>query len=208
MRWFLLVLAACQQAHTVTLQLGPSDDTLTQGFTCVQDADPTKLLAQRGFDPSTGELRFQIVVDVISLGGALPGCRGEELFAACKDMGTCAIVPRPDDRRFCVEIVVDAASVTAALNKNLAPMLASIRQQLQSGGAVTLDAPNEPVIIRAVATTETCNQIDSFAFDALVGCAYSCPVQLDDVDGTIALSLDTLSNMCEKDVRACSVFPP
>ena len=45
-------------------------------------------------------------------------------------------------------------------------------------------------------------------FDRLVGCAYSCPVQLDDVDGAIALSLDTLSRMCERDVRACSVFPP
>ena len=78
----VLALAACQQTHTVTLQLGPTGDTLTAGFACVQDADPSKLLASRAAQPD-GSLRFSIIVDVITLGGELPGCRGEELFAAC-----------------------------------------------------------------------------------------------------------------------------
>jgi len=40
-----------------------------------------------------------------------------------------------------------------------------------------------------------------------VGCAYSCPAVLDDIDGPISLSLDTLNQQCEQQVRACAAFP-
>ncbi len=202
----LLALAACQQAHVVTIQLGPSGETLTAGFACVQDADPMKLLAGRAIQPDGG-LRFSIIVDVVTLGGQLPGCRGEELFAACGD-GACEIVPRDDGTRYCRDIEVDQAAVIAAINNDLVPLLDSIRTQLREE-PVTLDAPDEPVLIRAVATTESCDALAP-EFDAtrLVGCAYSCPAQLDEVDGPIALSLDTLTRQCEREVRACAVFPP
>jgi len=201
----LLAFAGCQQAHSITLQLGPTEDTLTAGFGCFQDADPAKLLAQRGLQQGGG-LKFSIVVDVISLGGRLPGCRGEELAAACDD-GACTIVPRSDGTRFCHEVLVDATAVTAALRDDLVPLLDSIRTQLRVE-AVTLDAPDEPVLLRAVATTEPCDAVTA-AFDPqdLVGCAYSCPAQLDDIDGPIALSLDTLTRECEREVKACAAFP-
>lgn len=200
----LLALAACQQAHTVELQLGPTGDTLTAGFACLQDADPTRLLANRAVQPNGG-LRFSIIVDVITLGGELPGCRGEELFAACGE-GACTIVPRDDGTRYCREIEVDAAAVVAAMDDNLEPLLSSIRTQLRVE-PVTLDAPDEPVLLRAVATTEACG-VEELDLERLVGCAYSCPAQLDDVDGPISLSLDTLTRQCEREVKACAVFPP
>lgn len=199
-------VVACQDAHTVTLQLGPTDDTLTAGFACVQDADPTALLAGRAAQPDGG-LRFSVVVDVITLGGELPGCRGEELFAACRD-GGCEIVPREDGTRFCRDITVPASVVTAAMNDDLEPLLASLRSQLQAE-PVTLDAPDVPVLLRAVATTEPCSAVaTAFDLQELVGCAYSCPAQLDEVDGPIALSLDTLTRQCEREVKACAAFPP
>lgn len=201
----LLALAACQTAHVVTLQLGPNDDTLTAGFTCFQDAAMNKLLAARAIQ-ADGALRFAIVVDVVSLGGQLPGCRGEELVAACPS-GTCTIVPRADGTRYCRDITVDAAAVASAIAMDLGPMLTSIRTQLRAE-AVTVDAPNEPVVIRAVGTTESClNVPTTFDSTRLIGCAYSCPVQLDQVDGPISLSLDTLTRACEREVRLCSLFP-
>ncbi len=202
----LFVLAACQQAHVVTIQLGPGGDTLTAGFACVQDADPTKLLAGRAVQ-ANGGLRFSIIVDVVTLGGQLPGCRGEELFAAC-DEGACEIVPRDDGTRYCRDVDVDQAAVVAAMNDDLGPMLDSIRTQLREE-PVTLDAPDVPVLLRAVATTERCDALaDDFDLTRLVGCAYSCPAQLDEVDGPIALSLDTLTRQCEREVKACAQFPP
>jgi hypothetical protein len=41
---------------------------------------------------------------------------------------------------------------------------------------------------------------------AAVGCAYSCPVELDNVD-TVSVSLDTLSRQCEPLVKLCARFP-
>ena len=40
-----------------------------------------------------------------------------------------------------------------------------------------------------------------------LGCAYSCPVQLDQVSGSVAISIDTVDNRCEAAVRACAAFP-
>jgi len=200
----LTVAASCQEAHTVTLQLGPTEDTLTVGFTCVQDADPTKLLAARAVR-ADGSARFAVVVDIIDLGGRLPGCRGEELLAAC-DGGRCTVTPRADGTRYCRDITLDASAITAAGNGNLTPMLTAIRTQLQME-AVTLDAPDHPVVIRSVGTTDSCATLaDTFVADNLLGCAYSCPVQLDGVDDAIALSLDTLTRGCEREVRACAGF--
>ena len=142
-----------------------------------------------------------------ALGGSLPGCRGEELFAACGG-GACEIVTRPDGTRYCEDITVSQADVAAAMKDNFAPMLNSIRTQLQAQ-PITLDAPDDPVLIRSVATTESCAAVPA-AFDPtqLVGCAYSCPVQLDEVDGPVALSLDTLTRACEREVKFCAAFPP
>jgi hypothetical protein len=202
-----LLLAACQQAHVVTIQLGPTQDTLSAGFNCVQDDNPMRPLVGRALQPD-GTLQFSLVVDLVSLGGQLPGCRGEELIAACPE-GTCSIVPRDDGSRYCRDVTVAADAVDAAMRGDFEPMLDAIRTELQME-PVTLDAPDEPVLIRAVATAEaSCASVVRDAFDEtlLLGCAYSCPVQLDEVDGPIALSLDTLNRQCEKAVIACARFP-
>jgi hypothetical protein len=197
----LLAFAACQRTREVTLQLGPTPDTITLGFVCRQDADPSLFLAERARVGPNFE--FNVIVDIIDLGGQLPGCRGEELVAACPS-GTCSIVPRASGR-YCQRVSFAASLVNP---DDLKPLLEAVRTQLDDE-LVTLDAPDRPVLIRALATTEgDCGDVpDTFDPDQLVGCAYSCPVQLDAIDGPIALSLDALSNTCEPEVRACARYP-
>jgi hypothetical protein len=197
----LWLLAGCQKTHEVALRLGPNDTTVTQGFLCVEDADPSKPLVDRALVGET--YTFRLVVDVIDLGGRLPGCRGEELVTTCKG-GKCKIVKRSDGTRYCQEVTFSKAELAASDPR---PLLLKIHDQLAMD-AVTSNAPDRPVLIRAVATHQTCDQLDApFVDSELIGCAYSCPAQLDAIDGPISLSLDVLDSSCEKEVRGCAKFP-
>jgi hypothetical protein len=76
-----------------------------------------------------------------------------------------------------------------------------------TGQLVTSDAPDEPVIIRVVATAQHCSDIPldtKFDITQLVGCVYSCPLQLDFVQGDVLLDLPALTNQCEEAVVACA----
>lgn len=196
-------LAGCQRAHDVSIQIGPDDETLTIGFQCKQD-DGT-LLAERAH--VGGMYRFSVVVDVIDLGGRLAGCRGEELVKTCAVPGTCTVVPRDDGTRYCVDVVLPETIVHAGGQKDLIDLL---RPQLEAQ-VVTTDAPDRPVMLRAVATTEPCDTFRSslapFDQARVTGCAYSCPVQLDAVAGPVALSLDSLNDRCASQVGVCAAFP-
>jgi hypothetical protein len=202
-----LVLAACQREHAVGLELGPSEGTLSIGFRCREQADPTKLLIQRA-PLRNGRISITIVVDLIDLGGRVLGCRGEELLAACDPTtgGTCGVTVAANPVRYCKEIEVPVG--------NGDPMtVADNFLERARGAVITTDAPSYPVVVRAVATTESCATIqqssDGVDYDPLdpdlaVGCAYSCPVQLDEIDGSIYLSLDALTEICEPAVRHCA----
>lgn len=189
-------LAGCERDHRVRILLGPDEDTLTRGFLC--DDDDGMPLAARGV--AGGHLRFNLVVDLIALGG-VPGCRGEELLAWC-EAHTCAPIA-PAAGRYCVplDLVVDVA--------NLPGIVDQLYAQLAAAPPIAADAPTAPVVVRAVATTQTCAEVadaTDFAPEALIGCAYSCPVQLDLVDD-VQLSLDTLSSRCEREVIGCANGP-
>lgn len=197
----LVIAAACQQTHEISLRLGPNDGTVTAGFLCVQDADPTMPLFDRALVGQT--YTFRLVIDVIDLGGQFPGCRGEELVSACKG-GKCKLVRRPDGTRYCKEVTFDRADLAGP---DLRPLLLELREQLGTE-PVTSNAPDRPVILRAVATHQTCEELDApFVDTELLGCAYSCPAQLDGIDGPVSLSLDVLDTACEKVVRGCAKFP-
>lgn len=186
----VLLATGCDREQTVRIQLGPDGETLTQGFAC-RDGDT--LLASRALVGD--ELQMTLVVDLIRLDG-FPGCRGEELIRAC-DAGGCELV-RP---RFCTTVTVPASDTET--------LLAALRAQL-ADEVVTSDAPDGAVLVRAVATTRAvaCDALPDVLPPAeLVGCAYSCPVLLDEVEGSIALSLDALSDQCAREVEACARFP-
>jgi hypothetical protein len=203
----LLTITACERTHELKVLLGPDPVTPSQGFLCKQTASPNDYLIEKAV-AGDGTIQFNMVVDVITLGGKLPGCRGEEIVTACK-AGACKLTAQ--SARYCVPIKFPTSLASDA---NRAQLMQSITQQLETQ-AIATNAPDGPVLIRAVATTQACDAVTtpqdgvypSLDGSAAVGCAYSCPAILDDVDGPISLSMDTLTDQCEPTVRACAGFP-
>lgn len=181
------LLGACSTERTVRLDLG------LDGFVCTsEDGRPLYLDALQG-DMLTG----QLVVDVITLGGNFPGCLGEDILDRC-DPASCFTAARAC-RTFSFPIGADpqvGASFLAAL----------------SGWAPIADAPDGPVIVRVVATTEPCAAIDQpldgrFApldSQAAIGCAYSCPTVLDEVERVTVGVGFVVGEQCEQLVRGCA----
>lgn len=195
----LVALAACEDHHTVTLQFGPNDHTLTSGFSCRDDAgEPLIQRARRG-----AGFTFQIVIDTLDLGATYPGCRGEELIAACAGGGCRRFA------RYCSSVTIAAADITSP-----ADILGALHAQL--GHPELLAAgPKSPIVVRAVATQQPCSELEppDGSLPRLdpalaVGCAYSCPVVLDDFRGSLGLALDTLDDRCGALVAACARFAP
>ena len=197
----LLALLGCERTHDVSIRLGPDDQSVTTGFQCRRD-DGTFI----GDIALVGDrLKFNVVVDFIDLGGGVPGCRGEELVKTCKQRGACTL---PTTARYCAPLDLPVALIGQADQKQL---IGLVHDQLVADGAITTDAPNGPLLIRAVATTESCAAITPghpFALAQVIGCAYSCPVVLDDIGGPVGLSLDVLDDHCEAQVKVCASFPP
>ena len=192
-----LALLACDEQRTVTLQLGPNDHTLTAGFACrAETGEPLIEHAHRG-----ATYTFQLVIDTVELGDIFPGCRGEEVFAACADQACNRI------GRFCTTIAIAEADIT-----DQASILAALHAQLGHPQLIA-DAPSNPIVVRAVTTLQPC--ADLMPIDAsyprldpdqAVGCAYSCPVILDELTGTLGMALDTLDDRCAPQVRQCARF--
>lgn len=190
-------LAACEEHHNVQLLLGPNDHTLTVGFTC-RDDDGVLLVEQtrRGSAYS-----FQVVFDTFDLGKTLPGCRGEELFASCSD-------------RACKRISRQCRTVTLnGIGSFAQPAILSALHDQLGDLKLLSDAPDHPIVVRAAATQQPCDELlpadgslPALDPELAVGCAYSCPVVLDDLRGTLGLALDTLDDRCAPQVRACARF--
>ncbi len=201
-----LAAAACERERSVQIRFGSGDGTLGLGFRCKDDAGT--LLFARALVGS--QLRFSVVFDLIGIGDTVPGCRAEEIAAACPRAADCpALVVSADGRRACMELVIDPPFATPL--DVLPRVLAAL-----DGFEITDDAPAQPVIVRAVATTERCEprlvepQGDTYPLldpARALGCGYSCPLQLDTVEGSVALYLDALDDRCEAQVRACAAFP-
>jgi hypothetical protein len=200
----LALAAACDREHAVRIELAEGG-VLGLGFRCV-DAQGTPL-AIRAL--TSGRLQLNVILDLIGVGDTVPGCRGEEILRACPREEDCPpLVVSADGRRACAPVTVDPPFDPPSITRQV---LAALR-----GLPLTDDAPDRPVLVRAVATTEPCDArlIDpqGGTYPLLdparaIGCAYSCPLQLDAVDGAVSLYLDALDERCEPQVRACAAFP-
>jgi len=194
---WLLALGACADHRTVTLLFGPNDTTLTAGFSCRDDANvPLIERTHRG-----AMYTFQIVIDTLELGNTYPGCRGEELIAACSNGGCSSY------SRYCVSVSIAQGDISSP-----AAILASLHAQIGHPELIA-SAPSSPIVVRAVATEQPCAELvpagGSFprlAPELAVGCAYSCPVVLDDFRGSLGMALDTLDDHCASQVAACTRF--
>lgn len=187
------LLAGCSDHRTVTLLLGPDNSTLTAGFTCKDDAGNLLLDQSR----TNGTYSFQLVFETVDLGQTLPGCRGEEIHKVCTNQ-TCKRVSRV------------CRSVHIPVSSKASDILDSLHAQLDHPTLVP-DAPDDPVVVRAVATLQSCSEVmpqtgdyPKLDPDMAVGCAYSCPVVLGELKGSLGMALDTLDDQCGAEVRACA----
>jgi hypothetical protein len=202
----LAAAAACSPEHTVTLDLGVTGDPdrLPAGFACVRDDTGELMMA----DALTGdELALTLVVDFLDMDGGVPLCRGDAIARWCEDHGGCLPIEIPGGVRYCTElrVTVDVGDPVASANAFNAAL---------SGAVVIEDAPDVPVMVRVVGTLQSCGEVERWSgagypvFDParVVGCEYSCPVFLDEVD-ELVLSLDTFDQNCEQLVLQCAAGP-
>ena len=187
-----LLLAACKETKTVKIGFGAGERTPI-GFRCRDDLG--KFLVVRAID-ATRTLRFAVVIDFIGLGG-LPTCRPSDIVAFCE---THSCVPLADPPRVCFDL-----EGQVSLTDNAVQLTGQLLRSLE-GTPIADDAPHDPVIIRAVATAQSCAELATAPVDSnqLVGCALSCPVQLGGVEGDVILDLPTLSDQCAASVVACA----
>jgi hypothetical protein len=158
----------------------------------------------------------QVVTEVLTLGDTLLGCRTDDLADGCAG-GQCKVVARA-----CTSVpihegltgTVRPGDSDAGFTETVAAIAADVRAQLTAGDMSILPAaPDGPVLVRVLMTTESCaaivNPDSALAAGNVIGCGYSCPVILDDVD-TIRVAADgLLSTMlgCNVVVDACAAFP-
>lgn len=203
-----VLLAACERHRDIQVLFGPSVTDLSIGFQC-KDAMGEPLL-KRAIVAGTGKARFQLVIDLIGVGTRLPGCRGEEILASCEATGTCRLQP-PSVGRYCETVELDVSGLGSE-----ASILEQLRDQFHDteAGRIIDDAPDVPLIVRAVITLESCASVERIEQDSYqplagadaLGCAYSCPFVPDTVQGSITLGLDALADSCEANMRLCAQF--
>lgn len=173
------------------------------GFVCRADADT--YLTER----AVASQRVAFIVDFIALGGQ-PKCDTDSLSTWCESHA-CTVVGRS-----CFDAAVASGSATETSNQAIAKAYASIR-----GEKLTAAVPSEPVLVRLVATTETCSTLMAktaapFECAKLVGCASSCPVLLEGLDAAVDVNLDmgkgyvgdsVYESICGVGVEMCAMVP-
>lgn len=149
---------------------------------------------------SAGSAR--VVLDYFGINGGVPGCLPDSLIDHC----TAHCCPSYPSQRVCIDVTLADAATRSDLQ--LADdLLASLR-----GRVATHDAPDGYVLVRVVVTTETCAELEptdagtppEFDSTKLVGCAFSCPVRLDEVPGSLSLGLPALGDQCGASVDSCA----
>jgi hypothetical protein len=194
-----LLLASCKDVATVHLTFGAQRTPLA--FRC-RDASQ-RILPVRAVDKNR-VFRVAILVDFVRLGG-VPGCRPSDIAQWCIGHGCTPITDDPAHARVCFDYERQLGTLASGDDalKAMGDALADV-----DGRMISDDAPHEPVLVRAVATAQPCSDFTGaeavYDTTQLVGCAMSCPVQLDSVGGDVSLELPTLSDKCEDGVDACA----
>lgn len=190
----LLASGCREEVHELQLVLGAAGGKgVSDGLVCPLE-DGSYLIASLWNDPDRGGC---MVVDVVPTNGS-PGCRLSELSFACtKD----SCVP---DTQYRVTLPLDGEPP----QMTSAGILMWIRNRLRDK-VVFDDAPDTLAILRATIVRSDCGSVSDidpqFACSDVVGCVYSCPISIGDVDGQITLDLDSLSqSACIRDVRLCA----
>jgi hypothetical protein len=168
---------ACAHENEVDLLWHRSERDQVYGFDCMEAT--SRITAEVG-----------ISIEIVRVRGA-PHCDGLALFDYCTEPGRCTVLSR-----HCEPLVAAGFdSVGAALDS-------------LDGRVVTRDAPDGTVVVRAVATADGCPAEPppaTVAAERVLGCAYSCPVQLDLVSGPLELTFEHVpGEACLPRIEACA----
>lgn len=201
------VLGGCAVQHDVDLQLARGPGGAPAGFFCrapsaAGGAPYLVELAADRFEPCDGSCavgecrRASFVFDFVATGG-IPGCRAGSIAAFCED------APCEVSVRRCFEVDVCA---TGDPRQTVGNVDASLR--LAYEGVILAEAPDGPVLVRMIGAAQSCDVIEREGLDAraIFGCAYSCPAQLDGVEGAVELDLDAFDDECGQNALACALF--
>lgn len=207
----LFVAASCEPVNTLKVTFGDESEGL-DGFLCKDTGGQYILERVRPtyedggtYGPDAGVAPASFVTDFIVTNG-VQDCRTSQLIKECKKKD-CSVSP---STRFCVPI-----QLPYGLDKvPREDVRALVKEQLKTGlkGEAIADAPDGFVMMRAIATTQSCAELMPTAsgvlpeFDKkkLVGCAYSCPLLFDRLQQEVYLGFDTLTGLCEQGLRTCS----
>jgi len=194
----------CNESNAISLRFtrvanGNGD---ISGFQCREAGGAP--IAQRGVERSRGAFTLQgaVVADMIRLEG-LPHCRVADLVNWC---GEHACVPIARERK-CIDLGPVEVQLAAANDASMPSISDAIASAVASHD-LSLDAPDEQILIRVVATAQPCTDLTDagleFDPEQLLGCAHSCPLTPDSTSGDVQLQLDTFTGICVEQVVACA----
>lgn len=210
------LVAACNRDHSVTILFGATEDKASTGLVC---PSASNALIGQGVVPGAGLLEFGLVIDVIDFHGTFPTCFPDDLITTCAPANACT-----RRNRTCID-----ANVTFSGQENI--VLAAQHQLASSQPPIEFGATNTPVLVRLTAFLPAAGRSMTPCHDVglddpttalgmslvgnpmidLVGCAYSCPVVLDDVN-TLAVGISTPTSLtsqasCQIAIGDCAGFP-
>ncbi len=195
----LVLLTGCEEVRQVRLTFGEEGEGL-DGFLC-REEDGSYLLS-RAVPAGGGQVPSSLVIDFIRLEG-LPGCRSGQLIRWCADH-PCSVIP---EHRVCIPSPLP--DITGLKRPEARAEIHEALRNL-SGAPVASEAPDEFIIVRVTATLEPCealqasgDTVPALREEELVGCAYSCPVELNAIEGDVYLGFDTLTEQCTQGIRVC-----
>ena len=204
-----LTIAACSVQHDVPIDIVGLDRGHPEGFSCrapsamgggpllTQVVAPDLAMCSMSCGTSGACRTSAYVFDFVEVSG-VPSCRGSALVDWCSALSRCHVTAR---RCFDVDACVSGSGTSTA---------ASVEAGLRAAadGVILDPAPDGVVLVRVVGSAQSCAEIASagVARREVFGCAYSCPAQLDAVQGSVQLDLDALDDECGALVYACATF--
>jgi hypothetical protein len=187
-----LLVAACSRHRTV--DLGFDETGAFFGFRCRQPGTDTAYAA-RGF--IGGRFVACVYFDFVQLPG-IPVCGPSGLVDYCE---THDCVPLTDP--LVAPIQIDEPAPTPGSAQDF------VNAQIRAldGRVLIDDGPAGPLLIRGVVVAGRCKDAPPYRPHdpgAVMGCAVSCPLELDTVDGEIPFGLPSLTDDCTTSVLACA----
>jgi len=196
-----VALAGCSaDVNVVSLTVPPGGET---GLACADTTTTDRASLGERTLIGAGRAAATVVTDFLAVDGVSSG-RPAGLLRFCTAHG-------------CPVLLRDCREVTVEISPGLGVegVQRVLRETLVEAGPVTTDAPDGVVVIRVVLTMQPCAEValvadaepPPFEPDALAGCLYSTPLQLDSVRGDVELELDALGGECtDETVCICANF--